>query len=101
MKDIITLKSSQRGKGLRFVISRAIREDLNTKFGDTIQINIYGIYKEGGDMKPIEPSIPMPSIISKIGSNTQGITMKRNIVKLLNLGAEQMLAVDIEKKKDI
>ena len=101
MKDIITLKPSQRGKGLRFIISRAIREGEDIQFGDTLQINIYGFFKEGHDMIPIEPSIPMPSIVSKIGTNTQGITMKRNIVKLLNLEAEQMLAVDIEKKKDV
>ena len=97
MKDIITLKPSQRGKGLRFVISRAIREGLDIQFKDTIEINIYGIYKEGSIMIPIEPPIPMPSIVSKIGTNTQGITMKRAIVKLLNLKEEQMLAVDIEK----
>jgi len=97
MKDIITLKPSQRGKGLRFVISRAIREGLDIQFKDTIEINIYGIYKEGSIMIPIEPPIPMPSIVSKVGTNTQGITMKRQIVKLLNLKEEQMLAVDIEK----
>ena len=101
MKDIITLKPSQRGKGLRFVISRAIREGLDIQSKDTIQVNIYGIYKEGGVMVPLDPPIPMPRIVSKIGTNTQGITMKREIVKLLNLKAEQMLAVNIEKKKDI
>ena len=52
-------------------------------------------------MIPIVLSIPMPSIVSKIGTNTQGITMTRQIVKMLNLEEEQMLAVDIEKKKDV
>jgi len=101
MEDIIKLKSSQKGKGLRFIISPAIREGMNIKFGDTIMIYINGIYKEGGDMIPIDPKIPMPSIVSKVGVKTQGITITRRIINLLNLKEEQMLAIDIKKKEDV
>ncbi|MFX1317353.1 MAG: hypothetical protein ACFE9T_15930 [Promethearchaeota archaeon] len=102
MKDIVTLKKSTKGKSLKFLISPPVQETLNIDYGDSLQIDIYGIYKEGKEMIPVDPPVPNPGIVMKAGGTSKGITMKKDVVKLLQLKAEQMLGINIqiEKKKE-
>ncbi|MCP6718697.1 MAG: hypothetical protein KJI71_00510 [Patescibacteria group bacterium] len=98
MKDTVTLKTTAKGKSLRFVISPAVRESLNIEFGEPLTLSIYGIFKESSEMVPVDPPIPMPSKVNRAGGSTSaGITVRKDITKLLNLKAGYMLVLNIEK----
>ena len=94
MKD--TVKLAARGdEGLGFTISSALKKALNTKIGDTLQIEIFKITRSSGETE-FPNDLVFLKEISKTGKKSQGITVKIDIVRAYNLEKNDMIGVDIK-----
>ena len=99
MRDVVELKQSSEGKSIQFLIPPSIKEGLNIDFGDQMQMQIEGIYKEGIERLPV--SFPTSGTVIKIGGTSKGITVRKDIVKRFKLKAGHSLEIDFQKKTTI
>ena len=95
MRDVVELKQSAKGKSIQFLIPPSIQDGEGINDGDTIQLHIEGIYKEGIEKIPV--SIFTSGTVVKAGGSSKGITIRKDIVKRFNLKAGYSLEIDFQK----
>ena len=95
IRDVVTIRKASKGDSLRFLISPSVQDALNLNFGDTVQIliNKITIDEKSTTINPY----PMVGTVIKAGGTSKGVTIKKEIVKLLNLKVDQMIEIDIQK----
>ncbi len=98
MSAIVPLKATfaKYNPSLRFLIPNAIVNGLNIEAGDSIQVQIKGIFKEKDQTTPTTTDIPMPGKAIMSGASSLAITVKRNIVERYKLKAGYELVINIE-----
>ncbi len=99
MKDVCSIKKASKGDSLKFLLSPSIQEALNLNHGDTVQMFITKISKEG-EFITIVP-VSMIGTVIKAGGTSKGVTIKKDIVELLKLKAGQIIEIEIQKTSNI
>ncbi len=92
---MVELKQSTKGKSIQFLIPPSIQDAEGINDGDTIQLHIEGIYKEGTEK--ISVSIPTSGTVVKAGGSSKGITIRKDIVKRFKLKAGYSLEIEFQK----
>ena len=95
IRDVVTIRKASKGDSLNFLISPSVQDALELDFGDTVQIFITKI-NIGEQSKTIIP-YPMVGKVIKAGGTSRGVTIKKEIIKLLTLKANQIVEIDIQK----
>ena len=100
VKDIVPLRfGSGDSSTIRFIISPAMIDALSLESGDLIQVSILGLFKSPDQKDPIPLDIPMPGKVIKAGGASLGVTIRKNLVKRLQLNENDELLVSIELLK--
>ena len=93
MKD--TVRLSQLGDAIGFAIPPVIVSDLELTEGDSIQIEIFQIYREG--VVPTEVSTFFRRVIRGHGKGSLAVSIKKNLVDQFELESGMNIGVDITK----
>ncbi len=96
MRDVVELKQYSEEKSIQFLIPPSIQEGLDIEFGDQLQMQIEGIYKEG--MEKITVNFPTSGTVIRIGGTSKGITVRKDIVKRFKLKSGYSLQIDFKKE---
>ena len=98
VQDTVQLKSVGRNeKSIKFLCTPAITKPLSLRLKESVQITFLGLFNEPTQWEPIPLDIPMIGTTAKAGSNSLGITIKRNIAMRYNLENDYDMIVNIEK----
>ena len=93
MKD--TVKLSKMGDSIGFTIRPVIITDLELKEEDSIQIEIFQIYRKG--IVPLEVSVFFRRKIRGHGKGSLGVSIKKNLVSQFDLHPGMNIGIDITK----
>lgn len=98
VQDVVQLRlASGSDISIRFLLTSAMIDALSLKVGDLVQVFILGIFKEPNEADSSPVNIPMVGRVIKIGGTSLGMTIKRNLVKRLELQENYDLLVSIER----